>query len=74
MTSATTAFKTKEGLDLVSKLYAERRGDFGTAEHIVVRALKNIKEETKWGDENLPVIQNWLNKYIQSNLDALARE
>lgn len=74
VTSATTAFKTKEGLDLVSKLYVERQGDFGTAEFIVERALKNIKEETKWGDENLPVIQNWLNKYIQSNLDALARE
>lgn len=67
MTSATTVFKTQEGLDLVSELYVERQGDFGTAEFVIERALKNIKEETKWSDDNLPVIEAWLDDYLKQN-------
>ncbi|XP_022900497.2 aminopeptidase N [Onthophagus taurus] len=67
VTSATTVFKTQEGLDMVSGLYVERQGEFGTAEFVVERALKNIKEETKWSDENLPVIEKWLDNYLKEN-------
>lgn len=67
MTSATTVFKTQEGLDMVSELYVERQGDFGTAEFVIEKALKNIKEETKWSDDNLPVIEKWLDNYLKAN-------
>lgn len=52
---------------MVSELYVEKQGDFGTAEFIVERALKNIKEETKWSDENLPIIEAWLDQYLRAN-------
>lgn len=65
--SATGLFTTQEGYDLVSQLYTQRQGDFGTAEHIVEKSLKNIKEETKWSDENLPVIEKWLDNFLSRN-------
>lgn len=71
ITSATTVFTTQDGLDMVSELYVERQGEFGTAEHIIEKALKNIKEETKWSDDNLPVIENWLNEYLSNNNEEL---
>lgn len=49
---------------MVSALYVQRQGEFGTAEYIIEKALKNIKEETKWSDENLPVIEKWLDDYL----------
>lgn len=52
---------------MVSELYVERQGDFGTAEFVIERALKNIKEETKWSDDNLPVIEKWLDWYLKEN-------
>lgn len=52
---------------MVSELYVERQGDFGTAEFVIERALKNIKEETKWSDDNLPVIEAWLDDYLKAN-------
>lgn len=52
---------------MVSELYVERQGDFGTAEFVIERALKNIKEETKWSDDNLPVIEAWLDDYLRQN-------
>lgn len=52
---------------MVSELYVEKQGEFGTAEFVVERALKNIKEETKWSDDNLPVIEKWLDKYLEDN-------
>lgn len=67
VTSATTVFKTQEGLDMVSDLYSEKQGKFGTAEFVVERALKNIKEETKWSNDNLPVIEKWLDNYLKDN-------
>lgn len=53
---------------MVSQLYVQRQGEFGSAEHIIEKSLKNIKEETKWSDENLPVIEKWLDYYL-SNLN-----
>lgn len=67
ITSATSVFKTQEGLDMVSELYVKRQGEFGTAEFVIEKALKNIKEETKWSDDNLPVIEKWLDNYLKEN-------
>lgn len=52
---------------MVSELYEEHQGEFGAAEFLVERALRNIKEETKWSDENLPVIESWLDLYLKDN-------
>lgn len=52
---------------MVSELYVERQSEFGTADFVVEKALKNIKEETKWSNENLPVIERWLDEYIKNN-------
>jgi hypothetical protein len=51
---------------MVKQLYVQRQGEFGSAEHIIEKSLKNIKEETKWSDENLPVIEKWLDGYSSS--------
>ncbi|XP_072390587.1 aminopeptidase N [Diabrotica undecimpunctata] len=67
ITSATTVFKTQKGLDMVSELYVERQSEFGTADFVIERAIRNIKEETKWSNENLPVIEAWLDQYIKDN-------
>lgn len=67
VTSATTVFKTQEGLDMVSELYVERQSEFDTADFVIEKALKTIKEETKWSNENLPVIEKWLDEYIKNN-------
>lgn len=62
--SATGLFTTQEGYDMVSQLYVQRQGEFGTAQHIIEKSLKNIKEETKWSQENLPVIEKWLDNFL----------
>jgi aminopeptidase N len=64
ISTATGVFTTQEGYDLVSQLYVQRQGEFGSAEHIIEKSLKNIKEETKWSNENLPIIETWLNNYL----------
>lgn len=52
---------------MVSELYVERQSDFGTADFVVEKALKNIKVETKWSNENLPIIEKWLDDYIDKH-------
>lgn len=59
-------FTTQEGYDMVSELYVQRQGEFGSAEHIIEKSLRNIKEETKWSAENLPVIEKWLDEYLKT--------
>lgn len=66
ISSSTGVFTTQDGYNMVSKLYTQRQGEFGSADHIIEKSLKNIKEETKWSDENLPVIEQWLDAYLQS--------
>lgn len=66
VSSATGVFTTQEGYDMVSALYVQRQGEFGSADHIIEKSLKNIKEETKWSDENLPVIEKWLDDYLKT--------
>lgn len=51
---------------MVSNLYAKHHGDFGSADHIIKKSLKNIKEEAKWSDANLPVIEKWLDEYLKT--------
>lgn len=65
--SATGLFTTQEGYDMVSKLYVQRQGEFGTAQHIIEKSLKNIKEETKWSQENLPIIEKWLDNFLSQH-------
>ncbi|CAB3239534.1 unnamed protein product [Arctia plantaginis] len=67
ITSATSAFTTEEGLDLVSHLYVTHQGEFGSAEHIIEKSMRNIREEVTWSAENLPVIDAWLEKYLADN-------
>ncbi|XP_065370998.1 aminopeptidase N [Calliphora vicina] len=65
--SATGVFTTKEGHDMVQKLYDEHKEEFGSALHIIEKSLRNIKEEEKWSDENLPVIESWLDDFLAKN-------
>lgn len=65
ITSATSQFTTQEGLDLVSNLYVAHQGEFGSAEHIIEKSMRNIREEAKWSADNLPVMSEWLDKYLE---------
>ncbi|XP_037950575.1 aminopeptidase N [Teleopsis dalmanni] len=65
--AATGAFTTQEGYDMVSRLYELRKNEFGSAEHIIKKSLQNIKEEAKWTSENIPVIENWLDKFLEKH-------
>ncbi|CAH4038188.1 unnamed protein product [Pieris brassicae] len=65
--SATGEFKTQTGLDLVSKLYVSHQGEFASAEHIIEKSMRNIREEVKWSTENIPVIEKWLDHYIATH-------
>ncbi|XP_038223156.1 aminopeptidase N [Zerene cesonia] len=65
ISSATGEFTTQAGLDLVSRLYVAHQGEFGSAEHIIEKSMRNIREEVKWSSENIPVIEQWLDDYKQ---------
>lgn len=64
ITSATSQFTTKAGLELVSNLYVAHQGEFGSAEHIIEKSMRNIREEAKWTDANLPVMEKWMDAYL----------
>ncbi|XP_046740953.1 aminopeptidase N [Diprion similis] len=71
--SATLSFNTQDGYDMVSELYVSRQGEVETTDAIIEKALKNIKEETQWSEENLPVIERWLTANLsKEDLDAIA--
>lgn len=67
ISSATGSFTTQEGYDMVSELYVTRQGEFGSGEHIIEKSLKNIKEETKWSNQNLPIMAKWLDDFVAKN-------
>lgn len=67
ITSATSQFTTQAGLELVSNLYVAHQGEFGSSEHIIEKSMRNIREEAKWSDANLPVIDEWLDWYLYVN-------
>ncbi|XP_066603300.1 aminopeptidase N [Prorops nasuta] len=62
--SATSSFNSQEGYDMVSDLYTVRFGEFESAESIIKKALKRIKQETEWGEKNLPIIDAWLKENL----------
>lgn len=65
--SATGFFSTQKGYDMVKDLYDKRSGEFESAQHIIEKSLRNIKEEAQWSEENLPVIEQWLNEFLSKN-------
>uniref|UniRef100_A0A1A9WGS8 Aminopeptidase n=1 Tax=Glossina brevipalpis TaxID=37001 RepID=A0A1A9WGS8_9MUSC len=67
ISAATGQFKTSEGYEMVKTLYNQHKEEFGSATHIIESSLKNIKEEAKWSDENLPVIEEWLDNFLSNN-------
>ena len=64
ISSATGSFTTQEGYDMVSSLFVEHQGEFGSAEHIIEKSMRNIKEETKWSNQNLPIMAKWLDDFV----------
>jgi len=69
---ATSSFNTQEGFDMVSKLYMDHQDEFETADAIIKKALRVINQETKWNEENVPVIDNWLMKNLsKEDLEAI---
>lgn len=70
---ATSSFNTQEGYDMVSKFYMDHQDEFESADAIIKKALKIIKQETKWNEENVPVIDGWLEENLsKADLDAIA--
>ncbi|XP_063533529.1 aminopeptidase N [Cydia strobilella] len=67
ITSATSQFTTQEGLELVSNLYVAHQGEFGSAEHIIEKSMRNVREEAKWSAENLPVIEACIDMYLANS-------
>lgn len=67
ISSATGVFTTREGHQMVQKLYDAHKDEFGSALHIIEKSLRNIKEEEKWSDENLPVIERWIDDFLARN-------
>ena len=49
---------------MVSELYESRKGESETGDAVLEKALKNIQKETEWNQENLPVINEWLNDHL----------
>ncbi|XP_046393632.1 aminopeptidase N [Ischnura elegans] len=64
---ATGAFKTQHGHDMVHDFYKKHKGEFGSAEVIIIQSLKKIKSEAKWSERNLPIIESWLDSYLKTN-------
>jgi len=69
---ATSSFNTKEGYDMVNKFYLDHTDDFESATSIIKKSLEIIKEETRWNEANVPVIDAWLKKNLsKEDLDAI---
>lgn len=70
---ATSSFNTQEGYDMVNKLYTDHQDEFQTADAVIKKALRIIKQETKWNEENVPVIDAWLKVHLpKEDLEAIA--
>lgn len=70
ISSATANWNVQAGYDLVSEFYQQHQGEFGSAEHIIQRNIKNIKEEAKWSHENLPIIEKWLDGVLSNTQNS----
>ncbi|XP_011882031.1 PREDICTED: aminopeptidase N [Vollenhovia emeryi] len=70
---ATSSFNTQEGYDMVTKFYIDHKDEFETADAIIKKALRVINQETKWNEENVPVIDSWLMKNLsKEDLETIA--
>ncbi|XP_044004960.1 aminopeptidase N isoform X2 [Aphidius gifuensis] len=63
--SATSSFSTQEGYDMVSELYANKQGEFDSADSLMEKVLDDIDQESKWSEKNIPVIDSWLQKNVK---------
>ncbi|XP_072760401.1 aminopeptidase N [Anoplolepis gracilipes] len=72
--SATSSFNTQEGYDMVNQFYIDHQNEFESAEAIIRKALRIIKQESiKWNEENVPVIDAWLTENLsKEDLEAIA--
>lgn len=69
---ATSSFNTQEGYDMVNKFYLDHMNDFESAAAIMKKSLEIIKQETKWNEANVPVIDTWLKENLsKEDLDAI---
>ncbi|KAI5638662.1 hypothetical protein NE865_08718 [Phthorimaea operculella] len=68
ITSATSQFTNNVGLEMVTGLYMAHQDQFGSAEHIIEKSMRHIKEEAKWSAENIPTIEKWLDEYISRSM------
>ncbi|XP_050337748.1 aminopeptidase N [Bactrocera neohumeralis] len=68
ISSATGMFITQQGYDKVTQLYRTFRGLFNSADHIIQRSIRNIKEEVKWSNEAIPDLEKWLDNYFNKTL------
>ncbi|XP_033158873.1 aminopeptidase N isoform X2 [Drosophila mauritiana] len=64
ISSATGMFSTQQGYDSVKNFYDKHHGHFGRAQHIIEKSLRNIKEEIQWSNQNIPVIEEWIDHYL----------
>ncbi|XP_033241603.1 aminopeptidase N isoform X1 [Drosophila pseudoobscura] len=68
ISSATGMFATQKGYNMVKDFYDQHLGQFGSAQHIIEKSLRNIKEEAQWSDQNLPVIEKWLETFLSNTI------
>ncbi|KAH8270161.1 hypothetical protein KR018_005007 [Drosophila ironensis] len=61
---ATGMISSQEGYELAKSLYDNNQGQFGSAKHIIERSLRNIKEEVIWSQQNMPVLNEWLERFL----------
>nr|XP_041632340.1 endoplasmic reticulum aminopeptidase 2 [Drosophila kikkawai] len=64
ISSATGMFSTQDGYEMVKSFYNQHIGEFGTAQHIIEKSIRNIKVEVVWSEQNLPIIEKWIEKFL----------
>ncbi|XP_011344155.1 aminopeptidase N isoform X2 [Ooceraea biroi] len=69
---ATSSFNTQEGYAMVNQFYLDHINDFESAAALIKKSLEIIKEETRWNEANVPVIDGWLKENLsKEDLDAI---
>ncbi|KAH8241899.1 hypothetical protein KR038_003868, partial [Drosophila bunnanda] len=64
ISSATGMFSTQNGYETVKSFYSQHIGEFGTAQHIIEKSIRNIKVEVVWSEQNLPIIEKWIDRFL----------
>ncbi|KAJ8870567.1 hypothetical protein PR048_029590 [Dryococelus australis] len=55
-------------LAMFSEFYVEKRGHFGNAELLVEKELERMKEDAVWTRNNVPVIHQWLEDFLEKSM------